>query len=165
MHGFTPRHNSIQTSGYEAVLRTFVFSNYPEFWIVLVKNSTGAESKDSIFIDFWPTNRISRKTDIGFGIPTSNNLQENYFWKIRCSLVTGRPMEFRGEWTLDSNSRPRIIFGEAQSAMRFWLSCDLFRPISKIRTDKQAENYFYYTPLHERERIITNIEKHENTEL
>ena len=95
--------------------------------------------------------RISRKTDIGFGIPTPNNLHENYFWKIRCSLVTGRPMEFRGEWTMDSNSRSRIAFGEAQSALRFWLSCDVFRPISKIRTDKQAENYFYCALLYKKE--------------
>ena len=84
----------------------------------------------SISIGSWPTNGVSKRTEGGFDFPASRYPSGTGFRNLDFHWFPGRPMRFRDERTPDSNSRPRIIFGELQNVLRF-------RPqIRSIRTDR-----------------------------
>src|ERR1022692_3369050 len=92
--------------------------------------------KNSISIGSQSTNGLSRKSDLGFELPTPNYPQKTCFPKTRFLLVPSRPMGFRGNPTSDSNSPPLVtprkhVF---QKLDFYWFPVDQ----SKKRTNTQA---------------------------
>jgi hypothetical protein len=73
-----------------------------------------------------PTNELSRKSNLGFELPTPNSSRETCFQKTRFLLVPDRPMSFRRKMSSDSNSPPLITRGKHvfKNLDFYWFSVD-----------------------------------------
>ena len=113
-----------------------------------------------IFVGSKPTKRIPRVTEPRFRLPASSNFQNDLFQKSRFSLVYDWQMGFRGKRTPDTGSQSWITFGPSKSVMRSGLFYVLFRPISEVRTYKQASRQFIFTePFLARNRTMNAYKK------
>ena len=94
---------------------------------------------DSIFIGSRSSDGVSRFLVAGFVFPASRYPRVTCFHGTRFSLVSGRPMGFRGEWTSDSNS-PHPVTSNSIDACHSLYPCRQcsFDPVTDKQTDKQT---------------------------
>jgi hypothetical protein len=102
---------------------------------------------NSIFIGSRSTNEVSRCLGAGFVFSASRYPRITCFQKTRFSLVPGRPMGFRGEWTSDSNSPHRVTYRNIESCQYLspFRQCS-FDPVTNRQTDRQTNLFNFVRP-------------------
>ena len=128
-------------------VRTKLHWKYPYLWDVIV-------------VGYKPANKIPRVTEPRCRLPASSNFQRDLFRKSRFSLVYDWQMGLRGKRTPVSGSQSWITFGPSKSGMGSGLFDVLLRPISEVRTYKQANRQFIFTePFLARNRTMNAYKK------